>query len=406
MIPEGWRKVKISEIATVTSGGTPDRKKTQYWNGNIPWVTTSLVDFNIIDKADEFITEEGLRNSAAKWLPKGTILMAMYGQGVTRGKVSLLGIGATTNQACAAINVNEGTHNSFLFYCLAHKYRELRYLAHGSQQENLNGELIKNFWILIPPLPEQRKIAEILSTWDEAIAKTELLIAALRRRKQGLMQCLLTGQVRFPGFEGEWRAITLPEILKNEKGAIKVGPFGSQLKKEELVKAGFKVYGQENVYQNDFSTGSRYIDKKKFEGLKSCEILPGDFLITMMGTIGKSAIVPEGIETGIQDSHLIRLRVNEKIFSKRFLAYLFQSFEINKQVRRQSVGGIMEGLSSQIIQRLKVPITTIEEQELIANVIEVCDQELSVAMKQKELLTIQKKGLMQRLLTGQVRVKV
>ena len=103
-----WSTNKIEEISIVTSGGTPSRNVSDYWNGDIPWVTTSLVDFNVINQAEEFITQVGLDNSSAKLFPKDTILMAMYGQGITRGKVAILGIDATTNQACAAIKLITG----------------------------------------------------------------------------------------------------------------------------------------------------------------------------------------------------------------------------------------------------------------------------------------------------------
>src|SRR5690554_3582220 len=98
-----WVSDSLGNIFETTSGGTPSRTEKAYWNGDIPWVTTSLVDFSVIVSAEEFLTAEGLKNSSAKLFPKGTVLMAMYGQGKTRGKVALLSIKAATNQACAAI---------------------------------------------------------------------------------------------------------------------------------------------------------------------------------------------------------------------------------------------------------------------------------------------------------------
>jgi len=106
VIPEDWEVKELGSISTVSSGGTPNRGVASYWNGNIPWITTSQIDFNTIIEANEFITEEGLNNSAAKIYKAGTLLMAMYGQGKTRGKVSILGFDATTNQACGAISLN------------------------------------------------------------------------------------------------------------------------------------------------------------------------------------------------------------------------------------------------------------------------------------------------------------
>jgi type I restriction enzyme S subunit len=96
---EDWRSDLLGNIFETTSGGTPDRSRKEYWNGTIPWITTSLVDFNVIQESEEYITERGLEHSSAKVFPKGTLLIAMYGQGQTRGKVAILGIEAATNQA-------------------------------------------------------------------------------------------------------------------------------------------------------------------------------------------------------------------------------------------------------------------------------------------------------------------
>lgn len=103
MVPKEWEIKTIGDIATVSSGGTPSRKEQAYWNGDIPWVTTAEVQFKTILDSAEKITKEGLTNSSAKLFPINTILMAMYGQGKTRGQVAKLGIEASTNQACAAI---------------------------------------------------------------------------------------------------------------------------------------------------------------------------------------------------------------------------------------------------------------------------------------------------------------
>ena len=102
-----WESKKLGDLANVSSGGTPNRANPLYWNGNIPWISTTLIDFNYIDKSEEYITEEGLKNSSAKLFPIGTLLMAMYGQGKTRGKISIVNIEATTNQACGAIITNQ-----------------------------------------------------------------------------------------------------------------------------------------------------------------------------------------------------------------------------------------------------------------------------------------------------------
>lgn len=166
-------------------------------------------------EADEYITEKGLRNSSTRVYPKGTLLMAMYGQGQTRGRVGILGIDAAINQACASLEPNERVSRDYLFQYLWFQYVPIRQLSQGGNQANLNGELIKSIRVLLPPLPEQRAIAAILSTWDRAIEQTTRLIRAKRRVKKGLMQQLLTGMRRLTGFSEAWQWLKAGEVFGN-----------------------------------------------------------------------------------------------------------------------------------------------------------------------------------------------
>ncbi|MDV3594150.1 restriction endonuclease subunit R, partial [Elizabethkingia anophelis] len=167
---EEWETKKLGEISSVSSGGTPSRANPLYWDGDIPWISTTLIDFNLIEKSEEYITQEGLENSSAKLFPIGTLLMAMYGQGKTRGKVAILNIEATTNQACGAIITNEEVLNSFFaFQNLVKRYDEIRDLSNQGSQENLSGGIIKGIKITFPKLSEQIKITSFLSLIDERI---------------------------------------------------------------------------------------------------------------------------------------------------------------------------------------------------------------------------------------------
>jgi type I restriction enzyme S subunit len=220
VIPEDWEVKRLGELASVTAGGTPSRTNPRYWNGDIPWVTTSEIDFYTINETEQFISKEGLKNSAAKLLPLGTLLMALYGQGKTRGKVGLLGIEASTNQACAAISLHRDVSREFIFHFLAIQYDAIRKLSNTGNQEDLNGLIVKSVSILLPPLPEQRAIAATLSDVDALLAKLDQLIAKKRDIKQATMQQLLTGQTRLPGFGGEWELINMAEksVLKARIG--------------------------------------------------------------------------------------------------------------------------------------------------------------------------------------------
>src|ERR1035441_3464891 len=132
------RRVTVGDIAKVVSGGTPSRNNPGFWGGTIPWVKTGAIHYCWIAEADEWITKAGLENSAARVLPKGTILMAMYGQGKTRGQVAILGIDAAINQACAALLLHEGCDRNFVYQQLAFRYDSIRKLSNSGSQENLN----------------------------------------------------------------------------------------------------------------------------------------------------------------------------------------------------------------------------------------------------------------------------
>jgi type I restriction enzyme S subunit len=186
-----WLRDSLGNIFETTSGGTPSRSAKDYWGGKIPWITTALVDFCVITEAEEYISDDGLRNSSAKVFPKGTVLIAMYGQGKTRGQVALLGIEAATNQACAAILPREGIDPYFVFLNLAGRYEELRQLSNAGGQENLSQGLIKGIPFAYPPDEgEQRTITSCLSSLDDLIAAQSTKLEALKTHKKGLMQQL------------------------------------------------------------------------------------------------------------------------------------------------------------------------------------------------------------------------
>ena len=195
-VPQGWARHKIRDVASVGNGSTPSRKQPRYWDqGQFAWLPTGKVHDRVITQADEFITQAALDESSARIFPANSVLVSMIGQGLTRGMAAYLAIDAAINQNFACVVPDADLDSWFLFHYLDSSYGRLRYASQGSNQGALNCSLIEQFPIIVPPLAEQHRIAAILSTWDEAIALTEQLIAALERRKRGLMQRLLTGEV-------------------------------------------------------------------------------------------------------------------------------------------------------------------------------------------------------------------
>lgn len=186
-----WCVKPLGKLFETMTGGTPDRTSKKYWNGTIPWVTTSLIDFNVICSAEEFISVEGLENSSAKLFPKDTVLIAMYGQGKTRGKVALLGIEATTNQACAAILPRHDIDPVFTFMSLCGRYDEMRALSNSGGQENLSQGILRELPFHFPKnVAEQREIVNCLSALNDLITAHSRKLKTLKMHKNGLMQQL------------------------------------------------------------------------------------------------------------------------------------------------------------------------------------------------------------------------
>ena len=165
-LPKGWKEVKLSDLAEIQSGGTPSRSNSAYWNGDIPWVKISDIKGKYVTETEEFITEEGLMNSSAKVFERGTILFSIF---ATIGKVAILDIDATTNQALVGLKINEFVDKSFLVYALIELSERISNLGKGVAQKNINISILKDVRIPLPPLTEQKQIAEKLDKFFDQI---------------------------------------------------------------------------------------------------------------------------------------------------------------------------------------------------------------------------------------------
>lgn len=185
--------VAVKDLTNVISGGTPSRDKSEYWeDGTIPWIKTTELQNNIIVNVDEYITEAGFNGSSAKMVPVGTVLVALYGQGKTRGMTAYLNIEACTNQACACILPSDKIDSMFMWKFFELSYEKLRSLAQGAGQPNLNGNMIKNFQVLVPPIELQKEYVDFVrqidkskATVQKALDETQLLFDSLMQQYFG-----------------------------------------------------------------------------------------------------------------------------------------------------------------------------------------------------------------------------
>ncbi|UXL37982.1 restriction endonuclease subunit S [Pseudomonas fragi] len=181
MLKKGWSVLELSSVCDIFSGGTPSRKNPDFWNGDIPWIKTAEIDYKDIYSAEEKITSLGLRSSSAKVAPAGSVLLAMYGQGVTRGRVAILKTDAAMNQACLCINASSKEKNRYIYHYLKHCYYDLREFGNETTQKNLSSGIVKKLKI---PFPVAEQLAGIVDALDDFERNTNALQFSIERHKE------------------------------------------------------------------------------------------------------------------------------------------------------------------------------------------------------------------------------
>ena len=208
------RNGKISDVcANVYSGGTPNKKHDEYYaGGNIPWLNTSEIKFNRIYATEKFITDEGYSASSAKWVPANAIIVAMYG--ATAARVAISKIPLTTNQACCNLIIDASKADyRYVYYWLCSRYAQLAALANGGAQQNLNAGQIKDFPIALPHIDVQRKIADLLSTFDDKIEVNNEINENLQEQTRSIFQSWFIDYEPFGGAApSDWHPSTLGEV--------------------------------------------------------------------------------------------------------------------------------------------------------------------------------------------------
>jgi type I restriction enzyme S subunit len=365
-----WKIKKLSEIAKISSGGTPNRRTEKYWNGVIPWVTTGEVKFNNIFTSNEYITDLGMQESSAKIFPINTILIAMYGQGKTRGKSAILKIEASTNQACAAIIVNETYDYQLIFQLLSYKYNQLRDLSNDGSQKNLSLGLLGSFKLKIPSLKEeQKKVASFFNFLDQRIEKQHEKIEKLELLIKGIMQKIFSQELRFKdedgGEFGDWEEKKISQVLKIKHGRDQ--------KKIEKTDGKFPILATGGIIGR---TDTFIYDKESV-------------LIGRKGTIDRPVYMNSPFWT-VDTLFYSEIKVG---FSAKFLFYIFQN--INWKLYNEASG--VPSLSAKTIEAIKISTPLYEEQKLIANYFSVIDKKIEKEKEKLMVLEEQKKGFMQRM---------
>lgn len=390
-LPDGWRRARLDDVANRASGHTPDQGKPQYWNGGIKWVSladSGQLDRGYIEETDKEISALGVRHSSAVLLPAETVIISRDA-GV--GKSAVLKDKMAVSQHFIAWDCGPKGQIEpwFLYNWLQVQKPFFERMAVGSTIKTIGLPLFKRLTIDFPPLPEQRKIAEILRTWDEAIEKLEALRAAKHDRLTGLTQKLLG---LGGAFLDRWRQRPLSAIstrVRRQNGG------GDHPVMTISAKSGFRL--QSDKFSRDMAGSSvnRYIVLHEGEFAYN----KGNSLTAPYGCIfpldRPTALVPF-----VYFCFALKADLN-----REFFAHLFAAGVLNHQLSRLINSGVRNdgllNLSPEDFFGCKVPVPPADEQSAIASALTTAKQEIGLLETEIETLTRQKRGLMQKLLTGE-----
>lgn len=375
-ISKHWKIKTLGEIANISSGTTPFRKNPLFYdNADIPFVKTTDLNNSYITTTEEKVSMYALNNTSLRLYPTNTVLVAMYGGFNQIGRTGKLAMEATINQALSALVLKNDDVNSdyLLFWLNANVEKWKRFAGSSRKDPNINGKDVAEFPILIPPLEEQEKIAEILLTCDKAIRLTTQIITQLKQRNQELAQQLLTGEKRVKGFEKSvWKEVRLGEI-----GEVYQPETISQ---SLLTEKGFKVYGANGVIG--------YYSRYNHENEQIAVVCRGSTCGLVNFTEAKSWITGNAMVINLDGS---------PNYSKLFVYEYLKNDNLNYLITGSGQPQITSEIKKHII---KVP--SFKEQNAIAQILDTAHQELKLYEQKLQLLQAQKKTLMQKLLTGEV----
>ncbi|MBE9055802.1 restriction endonuclease subunit S [Sphaerospermopsis sp. LEGE 08334] len=398
VIPVDWEAVLLDSVAKRGSGHTPDKKHSEYWNGNIKWI--SLKDSNRFDQiyiydTTEKITMAGIANSSAVLHPSESVVLSRDA-GV--GKSAITKDVMAVSQHFFAWQCGLQLDNHFLYYWFQFKKSEFERIAIGTTIKTIGIPYFQKLKIPLPPLTEQKAIAQSLSDVDNLITAIDKLITKKRNIKQGTIQELLTGKKRLPGFSGEWEVKKLGDIGKFKKG-------------KNLPKKSITQDGQPCVLYGEIYTKYNYYSKVLYSRIsydlakESIEINTGDILFAGSGEtfeeIGK-CFAYLGIEKAYAGGDIIILSPNKD--DSYFLSYLLNSYQANVQKSNLGQGSSVIHIYTINLKNIEIPIPPLPEQKAIAKILTEMDEEIEALEKKREKYKNIKQGMMQELLTGKTRI--
>ncbi len=451
-LPDNWIWVELDQILETTSGGTPSRKRQEYFQGKTPWVKSGELNYNTIFDTEEKITDVAIANSSAKIFPKGTLLIALYG--ATVGRLAFLGVDASTNQAVCGIFNNQNIDLKFIYYCLRHQYSHLISLSAGGAQPNISQTIVKKVNIPLPPFNEQNRIVlkldELFSELEKGKEQLQTALEQLKVFRQAILKDAFEGKIS-EAWRRKKNKLKTPDELVAEIKAHRKRQYDKQLKEYKEGKSKVKpkepkdiailkgsnnpdiqwalsrlgdivettsggtpsrnnpnyyngnipwVKSGELKYNTILSTEEK-ITNDAIEN-SSAKLFPnGTLLVALYGaTVGKLAFL--GIEAATNQA--VCGIFEEPYYNLNFLYYYLMYRR--PDLLHQSTGGAQPNISQTILNNLSIPLCTIEEQDEIVQQIEFLfslNEEMEKTIEENLLKSESlKQGLLQKAFEGKL----
>lgn len=391
-------KVRLGDIATVvTKGTTPTTMGFQFEDGGINFVKIESIseDGTFLKEKFSHISDECNVQMRRSQLQENDILFSIAGAIGRSAIVTKEILPANTNQALAIIRVPKGKIDyNYLLYALSSSAINQQATQHqqGVAQLNISLKNVSDFLLPIYTEAMQKRIVHNLKKIDKLISLRKQQLAKLDELVKARFVEMFGDPINNPM---KWTVSKIEDITAQEKNALKAGPFGSALKKEFYVRSGYKIYGQEQVICGDASFGDYYIDEEKYKELKNCAVQAGDILISLVGTYGKTLIMPDNYEAGIINPRLMKITLNKNKVTPIYFKYYFESNALKASMDANTHGGTMGILNLGIIRQMKIQVPPLSLQNQFAAFVERVDQQKQTVQQSLEKLELMKKALMQ-----------
>jgi type I restriction enzyme S subunit len=350
--------------------------KDQDINGDVRLI--QLADVGVgrfLDKSSKFLTREAAKRLRCTYLEQGDILIARMPDPIGRACEFPGDKGAciTVVDVCILRPSPGQFSNRWLVWQLNSQkvFSVIRRLVRGTTRQRISRTELERLELLVPSLPEQRRIADILDRAEALRAKRRAALAQLDELTRATFLDMF-GEHHL----SKWQIVSIAEIAASDSGAIRTGPFGSQLLHSEFVESGISVLGIDNVVSNEFTwTANRFITEEKYRHLRRYTVKPGDVLITIMGTCGRCAIVPKDAPTAINTKHICCITTNADLCCPEFLrAYFLIHPTAQKYLRTCTKGAIMDGLNMGVIKNTPIPLAPLPLQQEFARRVQAIDR--------------------------------